>query len=175
MTAYPHNVTISGKSPWPWASRQVHVEEEKYLKIARPFGLHWNRQVARDAQSKQIVFTLKKQALTSTKYELIEPNTRFIIRNSQPGHWICESNDDTLEAYRLGGSKSIVSKDGCQIAIMSLQPGLRLLNDHKIGLRVNEERYLHLCIALALLFDDYHLHLDTGFFRQPEVSTLQPG
>jgi hypothetical protein len=176
MTAYPHNVTISGKPPWPWASRQVQVEGERYLKIARPFGWHWNRQVARTTSSGRVIFMLKKQALLSANYELLEPGRpRFIIHCTQTGHWICKSADDTLEIYRLGGSKSIVSRQGCQIAIMSSAPGLHFFNDHQIGLRVNEKQYLNLCIAAALLLDDFNLHLDTGLFSQPEVATLQPG
>ena len=176
MTEYPHNVTISGKPPWPWASRQVQVEGESYLKIARPFGWYWNRKVARTSYSHRTVFTLKKRAFLSSSYELIEPGRpRFTIRCTQAGHWICESVNDTLEIYRLGGSKSIVSRQGCQIAIMSSKSGLKFFNDQQIGLRVNEEQYLNLCIAAALLLDDFNLHLDTSLFSQPEVATLQPG
>ncbi|MEM9675129.1 MAG: hypothetical protein AAF992_21225, partial [Bacteroidota bacterium] len=167
---------ISGKPPWPWASRQVQVEGADYLKITRSFGWHWHQRVARNTTSSDVIFTLKKQSLPSVNYELIESGRpRFIIRATQTGQWICESADDTLEMYRLGGSKSIVSREGCQIAIMSSKPGIHFFNNHQIGLRVNKEQYLNLCIAAALLLDDFNLHLNTGLFAQPEVATLQPG
>lgn len=175
MAAYPHNVIISGKTPWPWATRQVRVEDDMYLSVARPFGLYWSRRIAKSS-SGQVIFLLKKRSPFSPDYvfdELGQPTVS--VRFLQAGHWICESADDSLEVYRLGGSKSIVSRNGCQIAIMSLQPGISLFNDHPIRLRVNEEQYLHLSIAMALLLDDFSLRLNTSIFLQSEVSTLQAG
>nr|WKN34179.1 hypothetical protein K4G66_17515 [Tunicatimonas sp. TK19036] len=176
MTAYPHNVTISGKAPWPWTPRWVHVEDEKYLKISRQLSFRWDSFVAKDL-SRNVIFTLKKQGLFSPTYNLQdENNTVASLRRAQLGHWVCELPDCVIEVYRLSGSKCVISKGGSQVAIMSVQSGIRLLNDHKVHIRVNEAPYLHLSIAVALLIDDFNLQLDTKLFRrQSEVSTLQPG
>ncbi|WKN44001.1 hypothetical protein [Tunicatimonas pelagia] len=175
MTAYPHNVNVSGKSPWPWATRKVRIEGDMYLTIARPIGLHWHRRVAKSL-SGQVIFSLRKKAPLSPDYLLKETDRPTVaIRPIQMGHWLCKSATDALEVYHLGGSKSIISQNGCQIAIMSIQPGFSLLNDHQVHLRVNKEEYLNLSIAMALLLDDYQLHLSGNIFPQTKVSTLQTG
>ncbi|MEM8967881.1 MAG: hypothetical protein AAGE93_15790 [Bacteroidota bacterium] len=175
MSTYPHNVTVSRKSSWPWAARQVRVEDELYLKIARPFGFRWHRQIAKDLKG-QIIFSLKKQSTISSNYLFEEANRPVTnIRLVQAGYWICESTDEKVEVYRLGGSKSIISQNGCQIAIMSVQSSLMLIKEYPIHLRVNEKQYLHLSIAMSLLLNDYGLHLNTDILPQPKVSTLQTG
>ncbi|MGB3589084.1 MAG: hypothetical protein WBA23_21230 [Tunicatimonas sp.] len=175
MTAYPHNVNVSGKSPWPWTKRQVRIEDDMYLTIARPIGIHWHRHVGK-TPSGQTIFSLRKQSPFSHDYLLEEANRpKVTIRPIQIGHWVCDLTTATLEVYHLGGSKSIISQNGCQVAIMSVQPGFSLLNKHQVRLRVNEEKYLNLSIAMALLLDDYNLHLSGSIFPKAEVSTLQTG
>ncbi len=175
MTAYPHNVHVSGKSPWPWTKRRARIEGDMYLTIARPIGLHWHRHVGK-TPSGQVIFSLRKQSLFSHDYLLEEVNRPMVtIRPVQIGHWVCELINSTLEVYHLGGSKSIISQNGSQIAIMSVQPGFSLLNDHQIHLRVNKEEYLNLSIAMALLLDDYHLYLSGSILPKAKVSTLQTG
>lgn len=175
MTAYPHNVLVSGKSLWPWAKRQVWIEDNMHQSIARPVGFHWHRRVAKDL-SGQVVFTLKKQSFFSSSYQLIEANRPVVnIRPVQFGYWICESATDKLEVYHLGGSKSIISQNGSQIAIMSIQPRFSLIYDHRVQLRVNKPEYLNFSIAMALLLDDFSLHLSTNILPKAKVSTLQTG
>ncbi|MEQ9438871.1 MAG: hypothetical protein RIG62_07465 [Cyclobacteriaceae bacterium] len=143
------------------------------MTIRRPLSLRWNQLVAKDT-SRNIIFTLRKRGFFSYTYDLREKDGSTVcIRRIQSGHWICEYPDYAVAVYRLSGSKCVISKNGSQVAIMSIQPGLQLFNGHKIHLRVNEAQYLHLSIAVALLLDDFSLHVDTTMFRQPEVSTLQ--
>lgn len=132
--------------------------------------------MARD-QFGNIIFSLNKQRFSSS-YELKEPDGSVVsLHHLQPGHWICESPDWTMEVYRLSGSKCVLSKNGTQVAIMSIQPGLAWFNDHQIRIRVNEAPYLHLSIAVALLLDHFSLHINTTLagFQKQKVSTLQPG
>ncbi|MEM9834207.1 MAG: hypothetical protein AAF944_26475 [Bacteroidota bacterium] len=175
MSTYPHNITVSSKPLWPWAARQVRIEDELYLKVARPFGLHWHRQVARNL-SGNVIFSLRKKPTFSHNYLLEEVGRPAMrIRSVQAGYWVCESANNKVEVYRLGGSKSIITQNGCQIAIMSVQSSLMFIQGHPIRLRVNEKQYLHLSVAMSLLINDYGLHLSADILPQPKVSTLQTG
>lgn len=74
---------------------------------------------------------------------------------------------------RLGAVKCVLSEQGKQLAIMSLNTNLPFVEDRNTYLRVNSESYLHLSIAAALIVKGFGINLNPLFLNNNKLSPIR--
>lgn len=165
------SVTIDARSVVPWSSQYVRVEEEICYQLRRPFSLTLGRLRIKDLEGKT-VFSLKKEKAFVPVYFMDRTDKPSItIRKVSPGYWVCNDGDSTWEAHRYSSIKCILSTQGRQMAIMSLNSNLPFVDEGKIYLRVHDSRHLDLAIAVALLVDGFSLNLNPILLNNNKVVT----
>ena len=168
------SVTVDGRTFVPWATRYVRVEAQKCYQIHCPFSLMLGRLVARNMDA-ETVFSVKKESLFVSTYVMERPGRETIkIRKVSTGYWICQEGKRTWEVHRYSSIKCILSTEGRQMGIMSLNANLPFTDEGEIFLRVHDRRYLDLSIAVALLVDGFSLNLSPILLNNNKVTAAQP-
>ena len=162
-------VTIDAKSWIPWSSQYVRVEEQACYKVHRPLSLTFSPLVVKDLQGGKVFSIVKEQPFVPT-YTMNRPDEPpIIIRKASPGYWVCEDVNGTWEVHRYSSIKCILSTEGRQMAIMSLNANLPFMDEGKIYLRVHDSRHLNLAVAVALLVDGFSLNLNPILMNNNKV------
>lgn len=165
------SVTIDARSFIPWSTQYVRVEEETYYRLRRPFSLTLGRLSVKDLQGKT-VFSLRKEQAFLPVYTMDRVGKSPVtIRKVSPGFWLCQDDDSTWEVHRYSSIKCILSTQGRQMAIMSLNANLPFVDEGKIYLRVHDSRHLNLAVAVALLVDGFSLNLNPILLNNNKVVT----
>ena len=165
------SVVIDAKSFLPWSLQQVWVEEKVYYTIRRPLSLTLGRLIVRDVEGNDVFSLTKERPFVPTYLMSRVDHPPVTIRKANPGYWQCNDGDNIWEVHRYSSIKCILSTQGRQMAIMSLSAGLPFVDEGKIYLRVHDDRYLDLAIAVALLVDGFSLNLNPILLNNNKVVT----
>lgn len=167
------SVTVDTRSFIPWSPQYVQVEDQPCYRVVRPLSLTLGRLVVRDLAAKTI-FTIKKEQPFVPVYVMDRSGKPPItIRKAATAYWVCQDGARTWEVHRYSSIKCILSTEGRQMAVMSLNSNLPFMDEGKIYLRVHDSRHLNLAVAVALLVDGFSLNLNSILLNNNKVTTAQ--
>jgi len=166
------NVIIKPRHIFPWRKQKIQVEGLHMLYARRCLRLFSSAIELRDQQSGDLMVRISQPKLYKAEYMVENAHTTYTIRKVSYWHWECYSPNEQLAINRLSGIKCILSEQGRQIAIMSLNSNIPFLEDRNTYIRVNNEKYMYLSIAAALILKGTGIHFNS-LLQQNKLSPIR--
>ncbi len=167
------NVTIRPRQFLPWMKQLIQVDGDDTFEIKRRFHFFSLTTCIQDLKSREQVIKIRQPRAHKTVFEVTTPSSTFTIRKVSYWQWECRCKDDIIMINRLGAVKCVLSEQGKQLAIMSLNTNLPFVEDRNTYLRVNSESYLHLSIAAALIVKGFGINLNPLFLNNNKLSPIR--
>lgn len=168
------NVIIKPRHFFPWVTQKIQVDGQEAFTIKRSYGLFSATTEVCEYVSKQIEIKIKKPLIYRSFFEVNVVDRTYKIRKLSYWQWECCCEQETIMVNRLGGIKCVLSQEGRQLAIMSLNTNLPFVKDRNTYIRVNSDDYLHLSIAVALLVNGFGLNINPLFLNNSKLSSMRP-
>jgi len=120
-----------------------------------------------------MVFRVIRPKLHKSEYKVETANVVYTLRRISYWQWECYSKKDKLYINRLGGTKCVLSQQGLQMAIMSLNTNLPFVEDRNTYVRVNNKKYMCLSVAAALILKGSGINLNSLLLDQHKLSPIR--
>lgn len=168
------NVIIKPRHFFPWITQKVQVDGQEAFHVKRNYGLFSLTTHVCGYSTKQIVIKIKQPFLYRSAFEVEMADKTYKVRKISYWQWECCCKQEVVLLNRLGGIKCVLSQEGRQLAILSLNTNLPFVKDRNTYIRVNSDEYLHLSIATALLVNGFGFNINPLFFNNNELTSMRP-
>lgn len=166
------NVTIAPRHILPWVKQPIQVDGIDTFDVTRSLSLLSATTNVHDSKSRDLVIRISRSSLYKAEYEVETPECTYSISKVSYWQWECRRKKEVLMINRLGGAKCVLSREGRQMAILSLKSNLPFIDDRNTYIRVNSEKYLHLTIAAALILSGYGINMNPLFLNNNKLSPI---
>lgn len=167
------NVIIEPLHFFSWRKQSIQVDGNSMLELRRSFRLFSLVNKVVDTRTRQEVLRVYRPKLHKYEYKLETANQVYTLRRVSYWQWECCSKKDKLYVNRLGGTKCVLSHQGRQMAIMSLNSSMPFVQDRNTYIRVNNEKYIYLSIAAALILKGSGLNLNSLLPDQQKLNSIR--
>lgn len=167
------NVIIEPQHFFPWKKQKIQVDGADMLDVKRSFWFFSKATEVVDCHSRELVLRITQPKIHRAEYQVETAKRTYIVRKLSYWHWECQAPKDKLIINRLGGIKCVLSQQERQIAIMSLNANIPFLEDRNTYLRVNNEKYMYLSIAAALILKGSGIHFNSLLPNQGKLSPIR--
>lgn len=168
------NVIIKPRHFFPWITQKIQVDGQEAFTVKRHYGLFSLSTTVCSQSTKQIEIKITQPLLYRSVFEVAMDDRTYKIRKISYWQWECRCDEEVILINRLGGIKCVLSQDGRQLAIMSLNTNLPFVQDKNTYIRVNSDEYLHLSIAAGLLVSGFGLNINPLFLNNSKLSPMRP-
>lgn len=166
------DVNIAPRHIFPWVKQCIQVDGKDTFDVTRSLSLFSATTNIHDSGSRDLVTRISRSSLYKAAYEVETADRTYIIRKVSYYQWECHCKKEVLIINRLGGIKCVLSREGRQMAIMSLNSNLPFVDDKNTYIRVNREKYLHLSIAAALILKGFGFNIDPLFLNSDKLNPI---
>ena len=166
------NVSISPRHIFPWVKQHIQVDGVNTFDVKRSLSLLSATTDVHDSDSRDLVIRISRTSMYKADYEVETPDCIYSICKVSYWQWECRSKKESLMINRLGGIKCVLSREGRQMAILSLNSNLPFVDDRNTYIRVNSKKYLHLAIASALILKGYGINMNPLFLNNDKLSPI---
>jgi len=167
------NVIIEPPHFFSWKKQSIQVDGSPMFEVRRSLRFFSIVNEVHDSHARKMVFRVIRPKLHKSEYKVETANVVYTLRRISYWQWECCSENDKLYINRLGGTKCVLSKQGRQMAIMSLNTNLPFVEDRNTYIRVNNEKYLYLSVAAALILKGSGINLNSLLPEQHKLSPIR--
>ncbi len=168
------NITIKPRHFFPWVSQKIQVDGQEAFVVKRHYGLLSARTEVCKHASKEIEISIKQPFIYRAVFEVALAKRLHKIRKLSYWQWECRCGEEVVTITRLGGIKCVISQEGRQLAIMSLNTNLPFVKDKNTYIRVNSDDYLHLSIVAGLLVSGFGFDINPLLLTNDKLSAMRP-
>jgi len=168
------NVLIRPRPLFPWSKQIIQVDGQNMFNIKRTYSLFSISTQVSKISDNELFVNIKQPRAHQTTFEVQIPQRTYSVRKVSYWHWECRCQQEVIMINRLSGIKCVLSQEGRQLAIMSLNTSLPFVEDRNTYIRVNSETYLPLSIAAALIVKGYGINFNTFLLNDPKLSPIRP-
>lgn len=165
------NVKIT-RSRLPWKKQCIQVDGVAAFDAKKSYRLISSVTTVSELQTDKAVIRIEQPRYYKSIYHVYTQGHDYTISRLSHWQWECRSKQNVYMISRIGGIKCIISHEGRQMAIMSLNTNLPFTEDRNTYIRVNEQRHLNVSIAAALVVKPFGISLDTLTLNNNKLVTI---